>query len=98
MVGATAVPDTELAGLTGESACPTLMRKGLSSCGAGAFACQPRRLAADGVSGCGTRLVEVDTRPSGGPSEIISRAFRHRKTTLVCVLEQIGRASCRERV
>ena len=30
-----------LAGLTGGSACPTLMRKGLSLCGTGAFACQP---------------------------------------------------------
>jgi para-nitrobenzyl esterase len=31
----------EFAGLTGGSACPTLMRKALCSCGAGAFACQP---------------------------------------------------------
>src|SRR5271157_6012434 len=30
-----------LAGLTGESACPTLIRKGLCFCGTGAFACQP---------------------------------------------------------
>ena len=30
------------AGLTDESVCPTLVRKGLRSCGAGASACQPR--------------------------------------------------------
>ena len=30
-----------IAGLTDESVCPTLVRKGLRSCGAGAFACQP---------------------------------------------------------
>src|ERR1039457_6296510 len=29
------------AGLTDESVCPTLMRKRLTFCGAGAFACQP---------------------------------------------------------
>jgi hypothetical protein len=27
--------------LTDESVCPTLVRKGLRYCGAGAFACQP---------------------------------------------------------
>src|ERR1022692_3197991 len=31
----------EIAGLTDESVCPTLVRKGLGFCGAGAFACQP---------------------------------------------------------
>jgi hypothetical protein len=30
-----------IAVLTGESACPALVRKGLHLCGAGAFACQP---------------------------------------------------------
>ncbi|MGO9261543.1 MAG: heavy metal translocating P-type ATPase [Bryobacteraceae bacterium] len=30
------------AGLTGESACPTLLPKDLQACGAGAFACQPQ--------------------------------------------------------
>ena len=34
----------ETAGLTDESVCPTLMRNGLRSCGAGAFACQLPRL------------------------------------------------------
>jgi hypothetical protein len=31
----------ETAGLTDESVCPTLVRRGWCSCGAGAFACQP---------------------------------------------------------
>src|ERR1017187_6262280 len=31
----------EIAGLTDESVCPTLVREGLRFCGAGAFACQP---------------------------------------------------------
>src|ERR1039458_5877624 len=33
--------NAESAGLTDESVCPTLMRKRLRACGAGAFACQP---------------------------------------------------------
>ena len=58
----------ETAGLTDESVCPTLVRKGLCSCGAGAFACQPiflQLLTVAAPIGAGNvrRLPARNTRP-----------------------------------
>src|ERR1035438_394130 len=96
----------EIAGLTDESVCPTLVREGLRFCGAGAFACQPifSQVAALISGRAGPRRAWfrrggspgrlVGSFRTGGPApptEARNRAERKKKTT------QIGRASCRER-
>jgi hypothetical protein len=60
----------EIAGLTDESVCPTLLRQDLHSCGAGAFACQPifSQLLREGLPAPDSkRLCHHPSRPRGYP-------------------------------
>jgi len=64
-------------GLTDESVCPTLLRKGLRLCGAGAFACQPilsQLLTVAAVWQYGVRQDSCDWRAFGQITSLLCRA------------------------